>query len=88
MTRYDEEIKSIIVLLQPKMISAAMSVLHDYERSKDLVQDVIEMFWIHRRMFKRNVSDIKSYMYKSTINSSIRLLKSSNAEAKLFVRYR
>lgn len=85
MTRYDEEIKSIIVLLQPKMISAAMSVLHDYERSKDLVQDVIEMFWIHRRMFKRNVSDIKSYMYKSTINSSIRLLKSSNAEAKLFV---
>ncbi|MBR3938495.1 MAG: sigma-70 family RNA polymerase sigma factor [Bacteroidales bacterium] len=85
MTRYDENIKNIIVLLQPKMISAAMSILHDYESSKDLVQDVIEMFWKHRRTLKRNVNNIESYIYKSVVNSAIKLQKSNSAEAKLFV---
>ena len=85
MTGYDEDIKKIIVLLQPKMVSAAMAVLHDYERSKDLVQDVIEVFWKHRRTFKRNVDNIESYMYKCVVNSAIKRQKNTKAEAKLFV---
>jgi RNA polymerase sigma factor (sigma-70 family) len=85
MTGYDEDIKKIIVLLQPKMVSAAMAVLHDYERSKDLVQDVTEVFWKHRRTFKRNVDNIESYMYKCVVNSAIKRQKNTKAEAKLFV---
>lgn len=85
MTGYDEDIKKIIVLLQPKMVSAAMAVLHDYERSKDLVQDVIEVFWKHRRTFKRNVDNIESYMYKCVVNSAIKRQNNTKAEAKLFV---
>lgn len=85
MTGYDEDIKKIIVLLQPKMVSAAMAVLHDYERSKDLVQDVTEVFWKHRRTFKRNVDNIESYMYKCVVNSAIKRQNNTKAEAKLFV---
>ncbi|MBR5778242.1 MAG: sigma-70 family RNA polymerase sigma factor [Bacteroidales bacterium] len=85
MTGYDEDIKKIIVLMQPKMVSAAMAVLHDYERSKDLVQDVTEVFWKHRRTFKRNVTDVESYMYRCVVNSSMKKLKADKAEAKLFV---
>lgn len=59
----------------------AKSILHDSSRAQDAVQDVYVSLWIKRRSLDH--SNLKSYLFTSTRNKCIEILRSQALDLKM-----
>ena len=80
----EQTIKQLFDELFHQLVLSAYRYVNDYDQAEDIVQDVFVRVWLNFEQV-RQVTDLKSYLFKAVRNSSLNFLKHIKVRQKFIV---